>query len=140
MLIWLTNVFDVAPEQVIEDYGNRWRIETLFEEAKGEWYINKLPSKDLEPIKVHFYFSFIAYDIVNIFKRALTERYRNAGIEVLRRDMLHKIAVISFNGKSVKFEFNKKYEIRYNEQLASINEFINRTRDKIEFVEFDALA
>ncbi|RLG32634.1 hypothetical protein DRN97_06905 [Methanosarcinales archaeon] len=140
MLIWLTNVFDVAPEQVIEDYGNRWRIETLFEEAKGEWYINKLPSRDLEPIKVHFYFSFIAYDIVNIFKRALTEKYRNAGIEVLRRDVLHKIAVISFNGKSVKFEFNKKYEIRYNEQLASINEFINRTRDKIEFVEFDALA
>jgi len=140
MLIWLTNVFDLAPEQVIEDYGNRWQIETLFEEAKGEWYINKLPSRDLEPIKVHFYFSFIAYDIVNIFKRALTEKYRNAGIEVLRRDILHKIAVISFNGKSVKFEFNKKYEIRYNEQLASINEFINRTRDKIEFVEFDALA
>ncbi len=24
-------------------------IETLFEEAKGEWYINKLPSRDLEP-------------------------------------------------------------------------------------------
>ena len=140
MLIWLTNVFNVAPEQVIEDYGNRWRIETLFEEAKGEWYINKLPSRDLEPIKVHFYFSFIAYDIVNIFKRALTEKYRNAGIEVLRRDILHKIAVISSNGKSVKFEFNKKYEIRYNEQLASINEFINRTRDKIEHVEFDALA
>jgi len=49
MLIWLTNAFDVAPEQVIEDYGNRWRIETLFEEAKGEWHINKLPSRDLEP-------------------------------------------------------------------------------------------
>ena len=49
MLIWLTNVFDVAQEQVIEDYGNRWRIETLFGEAKGEWYINKLPSRDLEP-------------------------------------------------------------------------------------------
>jgi hypothetical protein len=140
MLIWLTNVFDVAPEQVIEDYGNRWRIETLFEEAKGEWYINKLPSRDLEPIKVHFYFSFIAYDIVNIFKRALTEKYRKAGIEVLRRDILHKIAVISFNGKSIKFEFNKKYEIRYNEQLASINEFISRTRDKIELVDVDALA
>jgi hypothetical protein len=140
MLIWLTNVFDVAPEQVIEDYGNRWRIETLFEEAKGEWYINKLPSRDLEPIKVHFYFSFIAYVIVNIFKRALTEKYRNAGIEVLRRDILHKIAVISFNGQSIKFEFNKKYEIRYNEQLASIHEFISRTRAKIEFVDVDALA
>ncbi|MBC8521016.1 MAG: hypothetical protein ISS94_02590 [Candidatus Syntrophoarchaeum sp.] len=67
-------------------------------------------------------------------------KYRNAGIEVLRRDILHKSAVISFNGKTVKFEFNRKYEIRYNEQLTSINEFINRTRDKIELVEFDALA
>jgi len=72
--------------------------------------------KLFKSLKVHFYFSFIAYDVVNIFKRALTEKYRNAGIEVLRRDILHKIAVISFNGKSVKFEFNKKYEIRYNEQ------------------------
>ena len=140
MLIWLTNVFDASPERVVEDYRNRWLIETLFEETKGEWYINKLPSRDLEPIKVHFYFNFIAYDIVNIFKRALTEKYRNAGIEVLRRDILHKSAVISFNGKSVKFEFNRKYEIRYNEQLASISEFITRTRDKIELVEFDALA
>ncbi|RLG31058.1 hypothetical protein DRN97_09810 [Methanosarcinales archaeon] len=112
----------------------------MFEEAKGEWYINTLPSRDLEPIKVHFYFSFIAFDIINLFKRALTEKYRNAGIEMLRRDILHKIAVISFNGKSIKFEFNKKYEIRYNEQLASINEFISRTRDKIELVEFDTLA
>ena len=138
MFIWLTNVFNASPEQIIEDYGNRWLIETLFEEAKGEWYINKLPSRDLEPIKVHIYFSFIAYDIVNIFKRALTEKYRNAGIEVLRRDILHKIAVISFNGKSVRFEFNRKYEIRYNEQLASINEFISGTRDNIGLV--DALA
>ncbi|MDI6885728.1 MAG: transposase [archaeon] len=140
MFIWLTNVFDASPEQIIEDYGNRWLIETLFEEAKGEWYINKLPSRDLEPIKVHFYFNFIAYDLVSIFKRTLTEKYRNAGIEVLRRDILHKIAVISFTGKSIKFEFNRKYEIRYNEQLASVNEFITRTRDKIELVKFDALA
>ena len=140
MFIWLTNVLNTSPEQIIEDYGNRWLIETLFEEAKGEWYINKLPSRDLEAIKVHFYFSFIAYNIVSIFKRALTEKYRKAGIEVLRRDILHKIAVISFNGKSVKFEFNRKYEIRYNEQLTSINEFISRTRDKIELMDVDALA
>ncbi|MFZ2070675.1 MAG: hypothetical protein WAV32_03540 [Halobacteriota archaeon] len=39
MLIWLTNVFNASPEQIIEDY-------------------------------------------------------RNAGIEVLRRDILHKMAVI----------------------------------------------
>ena len=83
---------------------------------------------------------FIAYNIVSIFKRALTEKYRKAGIEVLRRDILHKIAVISFNGKSVKFEFNRKYEIRYNEQLASINEFISRTRDKIELLDVGASA
>jgi Zn-finger domain-containing protein len=89
---------------------------------------------------VHFYFSFITYSIVSIFKRALTEKYRKAGIEVLRRDILHKIAVISFNDKSVKFEFNRKYEIRYNEQLASIHEFIGQIRDKIELMDVDALA
>ncbi|KAF5435870.1 Transposase DDE domain-containing protein [Candidatus Methanophagaceae archaeon] len=68
MFIWLTNVFSASPEQIIEDYGIRRLIETLFAEEKGEWYINKLPSRNLETIKVHFYFSFIAYDIVNIFK------------------------------------------------------------------------
>ncbi|MFZ2070403.1 MAG: hypothetical protein WAV32_02120 [Halobacteriota archaeon] len=24
MLIWLTNVFNASPEQIIEDYRNRW--------------------------------------------------------------------------------------------------------------------
>jgi hypothetical protein len=86
------------------------------------------------------YFRFIAYNIVSIFKRALTEKYRKACIEVLKRDTLHKIAVISFNAKSVKFEFNRKYEILYNEQLASINEFISQTRDKIELTDVDVLA
>ncbi len=42
--------------------------------------------KLFKSLMVHIYFSFIAYDIVNIFKRALAEEYRNAGIEVLRRD------------------------------------------------------
>lgn len=134
MHIWLTNVFDTPAEQVIEDYRDRWLIETLFEEAKGEWYINKLPGRKLEPIKAHMYFNFIAYDIVNIFKRSLTPKYRNAGIEVLRRDLFHKSAVLSFDGESVRLEFNRRYERRYNEQLASMNEFINRTRDEIDLL------
>ena len=54
MFIWLTNVFYTSPEQIIEDYGNRWLIETLFAEAKGEWYINKLPSRNLEAIAKRF--------------------------------------------------------------------------------------
>jgi len=132
--IWLTNVFDTSPEQVIEDYRDRWLIETLFEEAKGEWYINKLPGRKLESIKAHLYWSFIAYDIVNIFKRSLTPKYRNAGIEVLRRDLFHKSAVLSFDGESVKLEFNRRYKMRYNEQLASMNEFIDQTRDVIDIL------
>ena len=135
MYIWMTNDFEMSPAQVVEDYGNRWLIETLFEEAKGEWHINTLPSRELEPIKVHFFFNFIAYNIVNIFKRSLTQKYMTVGIEVLRRDILHKSAVLSFNGKTVTFELNKKFEIRYNEQLASIDEFINKTVNKIELVD-----
>ncbi|MEA3488539.1 MAG: hypothetical protein U9R10_04725 [Euryarchaeota archaeon] len=64
----------------------------------------------------------------------MTEKYRNASIEVLILDILHKIAVICFNGRSLKFELNRNYEIRYNEQSASINEFISRARDTNEFV------
>jgi hypothetical protein len=132
--IWITNVFDMSSTQIVEDYGNRWLIETLFGEAKGEWHIKILPSRELEPIKVNFFFNFIAYNIVNIFKRSLTHKYMTVGIEVLRRDILHKSAVLSFNGKTVTFELNKKFEIRYNEQLASIDEFINKTVNNIELV------
>jgi len=132
--IWLTNVFDTSPEQVIEDYRDRWLIETLFEEAKVGWYINKLPGRKLESIKAHLYWSFIAYDIVSIFKRSLTPKYRNAGIEVLRRDLFHKSAVLSNDCESVKLEFNRRYKMRYNEQLASMNEFIDQTRDMIDLL------
>jgi hypothetical protein len=67
--IWMTNVFEMSSAGVVEDYGNRWLIETLFEEAKGEWHINILPSRELEPIKVNFFFNFIAYN--NTFAKLL---------------------------------------------------------------------
>lgn len=137
MYIWMTSDFEMSSAQIVEDYGNRWLIETLFEESKGEWHIETLPSRELEPIKVHLFFNFIAYNIVNIFKRSLTQKYMTVGIEVLRRDILHKSAVLCFNGKTVTFEFNKKFEIRYNEQLASIEDFINKTVNKIELEEIN---
>jgi hypothetical protein len=89
--IWITNDFDMSSAQVVEDYGNRWLIETLFEEAKGEWYINTLPSREWNRLKFIFSLIFIAYNIVNIFKRSLTQKYMTVGIEVLRQDILHKV-------------------------------------------------
>jgi hypothetical protein len=43
---------------------------------------------------------------------------------------LHTVlAITGIAGKTVTFELNKKFEIRYNEQLASIEDFINRYID-----------
>ncbi|MFZ2071010.1 MAG: transposase [Halobacteriota archaeon] len=41
MFICLTNAFNALPEQIIENYSNRWLIETMFEEANEGRVVHK---------------------------------------------------------------------------------------------------
>jgi hypothetical protein len=92
MDIWLTNIPASlqSAKGIIDEYRNWWGVEVFFKEEKSYWYLNKLPSRKINAVKCTIYFNFIAYNLISIFKKTLSEKYQNVGIKVLRREVLRK--------------------------------------------------
>jgi hypothetical protein len=95
--IWLINIpaSVCSAKGIIDEYRNRWCIEIFFREEKSYWYLDKLPSRKINAVKCTIYFNFIAYNLISIFKKALSEKYRNVGIKVLRREVLRIVKMQS---------------------------------------------
>jgi hypothetical protein len=113
-----------------------YTVEVFFKEEKSYWYLNKLPSRKINAVKCTIYFNFIAYNLISIFKKTLSEKYQNVGIKVLRREVLRKNAIMYFNEGGFELEFNaKKAKAGYHEQIASINSFVEKMREKIDVLD-----
>jgi hypothetical protein len=131
--IWLTNIPASlqSAKGVIDEYRNRWGVEIFFKEEKSYWYLNKLPSRKINAVKCTIYFNFIAYNLISIFKKTLSEKYQNVGIKVLRREVLRKNAIMYFNEDGFELDFNvKKTKEEYYEHIESINSFVAEMREK----------
>ena len=92
MDIWLTNIPASlqSAKGIIDQYRNRWGVEVFFKEEKSYWYLNKLPWRKINAVKSTIYFNFIAYNLISIFKKTLSEKYQNVDNKVLRREILRK--------------------------------------------------
>lgn len=140
--IWLSNipVSIHSAKGIIDEYRNRWCIEVFFKEEKSYWYLNNLPSRKLNAVKCTIYFNFIAYNLISIFKKTLSQKYQNVGIKVLRREVLRKNAIIYFDVGGFELEFNaKKAKEGYLEQIASISHFVETRREMIDPLGIDSV-
>lgn len=140
--IWLSNipVATHSAKGIIDEYRNRWCIEVFFKEEKSYWYLNNLLSRKLDAVKCTIYFNFIAYNLISIFKKTLSQKYHNAGIKVLRREVLRKNAILYFDVGGFELEFNaKKSKEGYLEQIASISHFIETRREMIDTIGIDSV-
>jgi antirestriction protein len=87
-------------------------------------------------VKCTIYFNFIAYNLISIFKKTLSEKYQNVGIKVLRREVLRKNAIMYFNEGGFELEFNvKKTKEKYHGHIESINSFATKMREKMDILE-----
>jgi hypothetical protein len=122
--LWLTTNKSLDPLGVIMQYKNRWRVEIFFREQKSEWKINKFPSRKFNIIMMHVYFKFISYLVISIFKRGLTEKYRNMGIKRLKVYLINKIGFICCKKGHIEVEFYEdSYRDRVNEQLKNMDAY-----------------
>lgn len=140
--IWLSNIpiATHSAKGIIDEYRNRWGIEVFFKEEKSYWYLNNLPSRKLDAVKCTIYFNFIAYNLISIFKKTLSQKYHNVGIKVLRREVLRKNAIIYFDVGVFELEFNaKNAKEGYLEQVASISHFVEMRREMIDPLEIDSV-
>jgi hypothetical protein len=136
--IWITTLSGKTPEQIIEEYRNRFSIEMLFRELKSEWGIKEFPSSKINAIKSYLFFTFMSYDIISIFKRSLTPEYRNMGIKLLRIKIFQKNSIVKWTEEGFKLKFNsKRYEKRYKDQLQSILSFIEDRQNEIGLLDPD---
>jgi hypothetical protein len=127
---------------IIAEYRNRWCIEVFFKEEKSYWYLDKMPSRKIRAVKCTIYFNFIAYNLISVFKKTLSEKYRHVGIKVLRRAVLRKNAIVYFEeeaGFELAFNAKKAKEV-YNEQIASITHFVETTREKMDALDCASLS
>jgi len=136
--LWLTNIPAslCSAKGVIDEYRNRWGVEVFFKEEKSYWYLNNLPSRKINAVKCTIYFNFVAYNLISIFKKTLSEKYQNVGIKVLRREVLWKNAIMYFNEVGFELEFNvKKTKEAYYGHIESINRFVAKMREKINILD-----
>jgi hypothetical protein len=141
--IWLTSIPAslCSAKGVIDEYRNRWGVEVFFKEEKSYWYLNNLPSRKLNAVKCTICFNFIAYNLISIFKKTLSEKYQNVGIKVLRREVLRKNAIMYFNEDGFELEFNvKKTKEKYYEHVESINSFVEKMREKRDILDAISLS
>ncbi|RCV64233.1 Transposase DDE domain-containing protein, partial [Methanophagales archaeon] len=126
---------------VIDEYRTRWGVEVFFKEEKSYWYLNNLPSRKLNAVKCTICFNFIAYNLISIFKKTLSEKYQNVGIKVLRREVLRKNAIMYFKDDGFELEFNvKKTKEKYYEHIESINSFVEKMREKRDILDAISLS
>jgi len=141
--IWLSNIPEAthSAKGIIDEYRNRWCIEVFFKEEKSYWFLNNLVSRNLNAVKCTIYFNFIAYNLISIFKKTLSEKYHDVGIKVLRREVLRKNAIIYFDVDGFELEFNAiKAKEGYLEQIASIRRFVETRRERIDLLCADSVS
>jgi hypothetical protein len=135
---WITNVKPRADSavQILDEYKNRWSIEIFFRDEKGEDNLNHFPCRAFSGIKTNIYFKFIAFVILFVFKKLLTEKYRNAGLTILRRYIIKQPAVLYYRDGEVLVDMHgKKQKERFNEQLECMEQSLEAIMSKASICE-----
>jgi len=135
---WITNVKPRADSavQILDEYKNRWSIEIFFRDEKNEDNLNHFPCRSFRGIKTNLYFKFIAFVILFVFKKLLTDKYRNAGLTILRRYIIKQPAVLYYQDGEVRVDMHgKKQKERFNGQLECMEQSIEEIMSKASICE-----
>ncbi len=90
---YITNDHTLSPEEVIETYRKRWRIENFFKELRNYWNIKKFPGLSANAVRIHIALIFISYLLVEQFKKLLGPKFLNATLVRLRNTVFRRIFV-----------------------------------------------
>jgi len=98
---YITNDHTLSPEEVIETYRKRWRIENFFKELRNYWNIKKFPGLSANAVRIHISLIFVSYLLIDKFKKLLGSNFLNATLSRLRDDIFRKIFIKeTFEGKA----------------------------------------
>lgn len=135
--IGLTNIPASAQftKGIVGKYRSRWNIDVFFKEWGSCWHLVKLSGRKLNAVKCMIFFNVLAYNLIFIFKKSLSEKCQNVGIKMLRRGVLRKNAFMYFNDSGFELVFRaENVKVGYQGYIASINSFV----EKMDVLELDS--
>lgn len=99
-LLFLTNLFDISIEEIINTYKRRWDIEVFFRFLKQELNLKHFMSTNLNGIKIILYMTLILSMLIMIFKKLNDIGFKTATqrFYIQLDDMILDMAVILSGG------------------------------------------
>jgi len=89
---FITTLPTEKPKQVLkayDEYDKRSLVENKENrELKQGWFLKRFPGKSKRAQKVHLLFCLLMFNVVNLFKSGLGERFIDRGVRRLRRELL----------------------------------------------------
>lgn len=110
----VTSLEKASIEEIFRFYRQRGEMENIIKELKEGFAFGKTDSSSFEVNQARMYLSAIAYNIVQLFKRALLSRDQWTGINRLRFDYFHIGGRIVKHAHQITIVLSANYE-RYKE-------------------------
>ncbi|PKP59333.1 MAG: hypothetical protein CVT89_01405 [Candidatus Altiarchaeales archaeon HGW-Altiarchaeales-2] len=123
---YITNDHTLSPEEVIETYRKRWRIENFFKELRNYWNIKKFPGLSANAVRIHIALIFISYLLIDQFKKLLGSNFLNATLSQLRDKVFGRIfSKETFEGKAK--------DIIIGEGI-TLEELLSKAKDCVKYI------
>lgn len=94
---FLTNNFDLKPEQIAELYRKRWQIELLFKRIKQNFPLKYFIGDNANAIKIQIWVAFIADLLIKIIHNLIKKKWAYSNlISMIRLHLMSYIHLIKF--------------------------------------------
>ena len=94
---FLTNLFDLQPQQIADLYKKRWQIELLFKKIKQNFPLQYFYGDNQNAIQLQIWVSLIALLLISVMKRSLSKRWGFSNlISVLQKHLFSYVKFKDF--------------------------------------------
>ena len=116
--VYLTNNMDLAAEQIVLLYKNRWQVELFFKWIKQHLKIKSFWGTSENAVRIQIYSAIIAYCLVAVVGRELKlERSTYEILQILGISLLDKTPI---NELFTKIDYKNVKELNYNQLSLSL--------------------
>lgn len=95
--VFLTNNFDLEPEEIIEIYKHRWQIELLFKQLKQNFPLKYFYGESVNAIKTQIWVTLIANLLLSVVKKKVKRDWSFSNlVTMVRQTLMYYINIYSF--------------------------------------------
>lgn len=95
--VFLTNNFELDPEEIIEIYKRRWQIELLFKQLKQNFPLKYFYGESINALQTQIWVTFIANLLLTVIKKKVKREWSFSNlVTMVRQTLMYYINLYSF--------------------------------------------